>query len=406
MRLTSSDIATIVKGRLVGLPDLIVTEIVTDSRQVSFAEGVAFVALRGKNHDGSRYISALYQKGVKIFITGIIPEDSEAYKDAAFILNNDTTAALQSIAAHIRRGFSFPVIAVTGSTGKTIVKEWLADVIGLTAPVVRSPKSYNSQIGVPLSVLKLDSKFRFGIFEAGISLPGEMEKLRAVIDPDIGIITNIGDAHSENFPDNKTKAIEKLKLFVNARMIIYCSDQTLIRDLILNDSNLRNKELIDWSFNNPEAAIFVKIGQMTGRTILETVYKGKRYNFEIPFTDRASVENAITVSAACFALGIEPGQIQKGVSELVSVAMRMEMKNGINNCLLIEDFYNSDPGSLGMALEFLKSQKNRKTTLILSDFIQSGRDEKELYTEVAELIRKTGIDRFIGIGQALSGNSS
>ncbi|MFZ0282722.1 MAG: bifunctional UDP-N-acetylmuramoyl-tripeptide:D-alanyl-D-alanine ligase/alanine racemase [Bacteroidales bacterium] len=405
MRLTSSDIAGIVKGQLIGLPDLIVTEIVTDSRQVSFAEDVAFVALRGKNHDGSRYISALYQKGVKVFITGILPDNSEVYKDAAFILNNDTTAALQMLAAHIRRGFSFPVIAVTGSTGKTIVKEWLADVIGLTAPVVRSPKSYNSQIGVPLSVLKLDSKFRFGIFEAGISLPGEMEKLRTVIDPDIGIITNIGDAHSENFPDNKTKAIEKLKLFLNARMIIYCSDHSLIRDLILNDSNLRNKELIDWSVSNPEAGIFVKMRKVTGLTILETVYRGNRYNFDIPFTDRASVENAITVAAACFALGIEPEQIRKGVSELVSVAMRMEMKNGINNCHLIEDFYNSDPGSLGMAIEFLKSQKNKKTALILSDFIQSGRDEKELYAEVAELVRKTGIDRFIGIGPALTRNS-
>ncbi len=150
---------------------------------------------------------------------------------------------LQLLASHVRRSFKSPVIAVTGSAGKTVVKEWLADVLGLSVPVVRSPKSYNSQIGVPLSVLKLDEKYKLGIFEAGISLPGEMENLQKVIDPDIGVITNIGDAHSENFPDIGAKAAEKLKLFVNASLIIYCSDQKLLNKLILNDKILSIKNI-------------------------------------------------------------------------------------------------------------------------------------------------------------------
>ena len=406
MRLTSSDIAAITKGRLTGPPQLMVSELVTDSRQISFADNTAFIAITGKNHDGHKYIDALYIKGVKVFIVSVLPGNTDKYPDASFILNDDTIDALQKLAAFKRTTFKGSVIAVTGSAGKTIVKEWLADVVGSDIPVVRSPKSYNSQIGVPLSVWKLDNKFKIGIFEAGISQPGEMEKLQRIIDPEIGIITNIGDAHSENFRDNEEKAIEKLKLFTNASMIIYCSDQPLVNRLILNDSNFRNKTLIDWSIANPNAKVYVRNRKLTGgRTGLKIVYKETEYDFEIPFIDRASVENAITVTAACLALGIEKEHIMKGLSELVSVAMRMELKNGINNCHLIEDYYNSDPGSLGMALEYLRSQNNVKTTLILSDFIQSGRNEKELYGEVAGLVKNTGISKFIGIGHALSRNS-
>ena len=182
------------------------------------------------------YIGTLYRKGVKVFIVEKLPEELTIYEDAAFILTDDAINALQLLAASKRAAFKSTVIAVTGSAGKTIVKEWLADILGRSYPVLRSPKSYNSQVGVPLSVWKLEEKYKFGIFEAGISLPGEMEKLRRVINPDIGIITNIGDAHNENFRDNEAKAREKLKLFVNASMIIYCGDQQLVADLILKDS--------------------------------------------------------------------------------------------------------------------------------------------------------------------------
>ncbi len=407
MKFTSSEIARITDSTLKGPSDLIVSELITDSRQTGFAEDAAFIAISGRNHDGHQFIDALYRKGVRVFIVGRIPDNQAQYSDAAFILSKDPVRALQLLAAFKRATFKSTVIAVTGSAGKTIVKEWLADVIGRTTQVVRSPKSYNSQIGVPLSVWKLEEKFRYGIFEAGISFPGEMEKLQKVINPDIGIITNIGDAHSENFPDNEAKASEKLKLFVNASMIIYCRDYPVIRKIILTDENLRTRNLIDWSLTDKNARVFVRKNNSEGEeTDLEINYNGIKNNFHIPFTDRASIENAITVASACLALGINSDSVRKGLSELSSVAMRMELKSGINNCHLIEDYYNSDPGSLRMALDFLKSRDNKKTTLILSDFLQSGRNEKELYSEVAELLKKTGVDKFIGIGLALNRNSS
>ena len=403
----ASDIAEITNGSLTGQPDLMVTDVVTDSRQLSYTEGLAFFAIRGKNHDGHQYIDKLYSKGIKIFVVESLPDEIQRYTNAAFIVTKNTIEALQKLATFRRKSFRSPVIAVTGSAGKTVVKEWLADVLGLTTSVIRSPKSYNSQIGVPLSVLKLDDKYKLAIFEAGISMPGEMAILQRIIDPEIGVITNIGDAHSENFTDNKAKASEKLKLFANASIIIYCSDQAVINQLILNDNKLKSRRLVDWSFENVNAGILVTRNALPGgKTALKMVFKGIANDFIIPFSDRASIENAITVAAVCLAMGTDAKIIARGLEALVSVAMRMEIKSGINNCQLIEDYYNSDPGSLGMALEYLRSQSERNATLILSDFVQSGRVEEELYGEVAGLIKKTGINKFIGIGKALIRNSN
>ncbi|MGB8490475.1 MAG: bifunctional UDP-N-acetylmuramoyl-tripeptide:D-alanyl-D-alanine ligase/alanine racemase [Bacteroidales bacterium] len=405
MNFTSSRIAEITGGSLEGPGGLAVTELITDSRQTSFTDNAAFIAIRGKNHDGHLFIEPLYRKGIRVFIVSSRP--GGIFNDAAFIITPDTVGALQMLATFKRASVSTKVIAVTGSTGKTIVKEWLADILGRTTPVVRSPKSYNSQIGVPLSVWKLDDKFRYGIIEAGISQPGEMEKLRMIIRPDTGIITNIGDAHGENFRDAEDKAREKLLLFADASMIIFCRDQRLVRDLILNDPDLKFRKLIDWSLRDREASVYVKCRRGTwNHTVLEIHHGGTTTEAEIPFTDRASVENAITVAAACLALGTDMDLVRNGLAGLTSVAMRMELKSGINNCYLIEDYYNSDPGSLRMAIEFLRSQNNRNSTLILSDFVESGRNERELYGEVADLVIKTGIDKFIGIGPALKRNSS
>jgi Alr-MurF fusion protein len=407
LELNSSDIARIVKGKLTGHPDLVVTELVTDTRQLSYSDGLIFFALKGKNHDGHNFIDNLYKKGIRSFVVERLPEKTERYSDAAFIVTGNTVEALQLIASYKRKAFKSPVIAVTGSAGKTVVKEWLADILGLTISVIRSPKSYNSQIGVPLSVWKLEDKYKLGIFEAGISMPGEMSKLQQVIDPDIGVITNIGDAHRENFSDNKSKTDEKLKLFINSSLIVYCRDYELIHESILNNDILKSKKLVDWSCENTGAKIFVKKSSIPGgHTGIRISFNDITNDFEIPFSDRASVENAITVAAVCLALGTAADIISKGIAGLVSVAMRMELKSGINNCQLIEDYYNSDPGSLGMALEYLKSQNGRETTLILSDFVQSGRDEKELYGEVARLVKKTGIKKFVGIGNALVRNCS
>ncbi len=407
MKITSSVLAEITGGELFGDRDLEVNELVTDSRQLSIADGMVFFAISGKNHDGHHYIDSLSDRGVKIFVVEKLPGNVEKYRGTAFIKADDTTEALQRAAIFKRSLFKYPVIAVTGSAGKTIVKEWLADITGLAMPVIRSPKSYNSQIGVPLSVWKLDEKFRLGIFEAGISLPGEMDKLQRIIAPDIGVITNIGDAHNENFLSGEAKAEEKLRLFKNAKTIIYCRDHTIIRNLITGNRSFRSKDLFDWSLTDEKARIFIKrTPSPKGRTGIEVHSEGVTDEYEIPFSDRASVENAISVLAVCLAAGIEKQLIRKGLAGLTSVAMRMEMKNGINNCHLIEDYYNSDPGSLGMALEYLKSQNNRKSTLILSDFLQSGRNETDLYSEVASLVKRTGIDKFIGIGNALVRNVS
>jgi alanine racemase len=407
LNFTSSDIARITAGILTGPGDIPVNELVTDSRQLGFAGDSAFVAIKGVNRDGHQYIDSVFRAGIRVFIVEQLPDTIDFYPDAAFIVTVNTIEGMQKLAAEKRRIFTSPVIAVTGSTGKTIVKEWLADILGRSSSVIRSPKSYNSQIGVPLSVWKLDEKYKFGIFEAGISRPGEMEKLQKIIDPDIGIITNIGDAHNENFSGYEEKAREKLKLFKNASTVIFSRDHKIINEIIKHDKTFQKKNLIDWSFKDGNAKVFVKIQQNTGEcTRLEVFYGDTSTNFEIPFSDRASIENAVTVASTCIAIGIDLSIIGHGLSELVSVAMRMEIKSGINNCQLIEDFYNSDPGSLGMALEYLRSQNKRKTTLILSDFVQSGRDESELYSEVADMVRKTGVNKFVGIGNALMRNST
>lgn len=405
MKITTSELAVITGGTLYGEESLVVNDLITDSRQFSFTEGLVFFAIKGTNHDGHRFIPRLYELGIRIFIVEVFPPDSETLPGSAIISVKNSVNALQLLAAAKRRLFRGNVIAITGSAGKTVVKEWLADIMGLTMAVVRSPKSYNSQIGVPLSVWKLEDGYNAGIIEAGISKPGEMEKLQQVIDPDIGVITNIGDAHREHFRDVRSKASEKLKLFTNSKTIIYCSDQEILHDLIRKDKVLNKKILVSWSFEKKDATIMVrKTFSSPGKTGVEITFRGRIMTVTIPFGDRASIENAITVAAICLTAGISPEVIISGIAALVSVAWRMEIKTGINGSVLIEDYYNSDPGSLGMALEYLKSQNNRKSTLILSDFIQSGRDEKELYGEVSRLLERAGIDKFVGIGAALSRN--
>lgn len=403
MKLKAADIAIIVGGELSGPPELVFSEIVTDSRNISISGEKAFFAIRGNNHDGHRFIPGLHKAGIRIFIVEYFPESILLINDSAFIRVDNTIRAIQKLAAFKRASFRNPVIAVTGSAGKTVVKEWIAEIAGQALPVVRSPKSYNSQLGVPLSVWRLEDRFKAAVFEAGISQPGEMKYLKTVLDPDIGILTNIGDAHSENFGSMTEKALEKLVLFRGVRTLIYCSDFGLIDRLIRDDSELASRELIDWSLTGRNAAIKVtKSDLQNGSCRLVIDFRGINHEYRIPFSDRASVENAVSAAAACLVLGIGTELIAKGLETLSPVAMRMEFKAGINNCQLIEDFYNSDPGSLGMALESLKQGNNRKKTLILSDFIQSGRNETELYSEVGGLVKSNGVEKFIGIGPALT----
>ncbi|HXB13176.1 MAG TPA: bifunctional UDP-N-acetylmuramoyl-tripeptide:D-alanyl-D-alanine ligase/alanine racemase, partial [Bacteroidia bacterium] len=297
--------------------------------------------------------------------------------------------------------FKYPVLAITGSNGKTIVKEWLYQLLSPDKNIVRSPRSYNSQVGVPLSVWQMDSTNDLGIFEAGISLPDEMEKLEPIIKPTIGIFTNIGEAHSINFSDVGQKAKEKLKLFKAVQALIYCGDHKEIDDAI--KSSLKNVSLFSWS-EKEGADIWIKsVKKSESGAEINAVYKGKEVSVSIPFKDEASVENAIHCMAYMLCTGYDAAIISERMNKLQPVAMRMEMIKGMNDCTIINDVYNSDLNSLSVALDFLNQQKqHEQKTIILSDIIQSGADEKELYTRVAEVIKAKKPSKLIGVGEAIS----
>jgi Alr-MurF fusion protein len=290
-------IAQIVEGKLFAPPGFQkknIEQIVTDSRTFFKGENALFFALKGPRNNGHSYIPELLQKGLTAFV---VSQPEVISEKALFILVENTTDALQKLAAHHRGSFHFPVIGITGSNGKTIVKEWLHELLSEEFSIVRSPKSYNSQIGVPLSVLLMDSHFNLGIFEAGISHPGEMEKLAAIIQPEMGILTNIGDAHQENFSSKQQKTEEKLKLFQNAQKLIFCADDEKTAALTKVFCKLHNIEPVSWTLENREANIQIKKTTENGSTQLEAG-SAKVLQFHIPFTDTSSIENA----CHCFAV--------------------------------------------------------------------------------------------------------
>ncbi|HNX66253.1 MAG TPA: bifunctional UDP-N-acetylmuramoyl-tripeptide:D-alanyl-D-alanine ligase/alanine racemase [Bacteroidales bacterium] len=398
-------LVNITGGDLMGDGSLEFTSLVTDSRTTGADSTSLFVALRGVNHDGHRFINDLYNRGVRVFLVDNFPSDTTAKKGSAFIRVPDTLEALQKIAAWRRNNFRGKVIAVTGSAGKTVVKEWLADIMSVSGRVVRSPKSYNSQVGVPLSLWSLNDSYDVAVIEAGISRPGEMDRLASIINPDVVIITNIGEAHGENFHDKKSKAMEKLRLARGAGMIIYCLDHAVIREEIRK--SFHGRETFTWSVNDKKADLFAEINESNNSvTSITFSFRGDWFSVKIPFTDRASIENSITSVAAALSQGVDPESISRAVQSLPAVAMRMEVKHGINGSTLIEDYYNSDPGSLLMALDFLRSHAKGDSTVILSDFRQIGGEEKTLYSSVAAELKNAGIRRFIGIGEALTRQKS
>jgi len=390
----------ITQGSLKGNGSNEFINIITDSRAYGADQNSLFIALRGANHDGHRFIEPLYRKGIRVFLVESLTDSNAVLKDAAFIVVPDTVNALQRLAAYNRDNFQGLMIAVTGSAGKTVVKEWIADILGNVKRVVRSPKSYNSQIGVPLSLWNVNNSYDVAVIEAGISHTGEMKSLATIIRPEIVVVTNIGEAHDENFPNKEAKASEKLILAKNARLVVYSLDQTIIRNEIKR--SLRNVEAFTWSLNDKSADLFAEttINDSSSTGIMFS-FKERQFNTVIPFADRASLENCISSIATALSCGVDPEVVAGAVRSLPQVAMRMEVKMGINRSTLIEDYYNSDPGSLKMALDFLQSHAKGKSTVILSDFRQIGGDEKVLYASVAEHIKKAGIDRFIGIGEAI-----
>lgn len=400
-----STIASILGARCYGSADRTVEWLLTDSRSLSFPETTLFFALRTPTGDGRRYIPDLYRRGVRQFCVGELPEDrARLFPDACFLLVPSPLKALQRLAEEHRGSFDVPVIGITGSNGKTVVKEWLYQLLQPSRQVTRSPRSYNSQIGVPLSVCLLNARTETAIFEAGISRPGEMAALQRMIRPTIGVLTNIGEAHQENFATAEEKCVEKLTLFKDCALVIYNADDRLVSDCM--SLALVTADAIGWSRHDAAAPLYIKrVEKHDGRTSIHYVYLRQEGHYTLPFTDSASVENSIHCLAVCLYLRLSPEQIAAGMERLEPVAMRLEVKQGMRGCTIINDSYNSDLHSLDIALDFMSRRADpagRCHTLILSDILQSGLPAEELYTRVAEMASRRGVQKLVGVGPEIS----
>jgi len=401
-----SEIPAIIKG--VMRPELaedeFINDILIDSRRVFKVENTLFFALTSKRNDGHKYIAELYQRGLRNFVISDPDFDIYPFTEAHFIFVTKTLDALQALAAAWRRKFDIPVIGITGSNGKTIIKEWLYQLISPDQRVIRSPKSYNSQIGVPLSVWQLEKDYQLAIFEAGISEPEEMARIEQIIRPTIGIFTNIGEAHSENFINRLQKIGEKLKLFSHVETLIYCIDHAEIQEIVIKSEILDSIGSFTWSRKQPADLLIKEVKKQDKKsTKITGIFGGNQIGISIPFLDDASVENAIHCWATMLLLGYSNDVISRRMLLLSPIAMRLELIEGINNCTIINDSYNSDINSLAIALDFLHQQTQQKEkTVILSDILQSGKSDVYLYGKIAELLKQKEVKRLIGIGPAIS----
>lgn len=371
-----------------------VETLLTDSRQAVVGEGSLFFAMKGERHDGHIFLKELYQAGIRQFVVEI-EVDVNGFPEANILRVDSSLEALQRIARQHREKFSIPVVGITGSNGKTIVKEWLFQALAPDFQIVRNPGSYNSQIGVPLSVWMMQPFHQLAIFEAGISQPGEMRKLQSIIQPTIGIFTNLGSAHDEGFRDRKQKCEEKAQLFKGVSKVIYCKDHNLIDEVV------RAKDIPALTWGKHVASdILIK---ETSETINIT-HAGNTFQLTLPWHDEASKENVFHVMAFLLLQGYPPAVIKERLAALQPVPMRLELKQGINRCLLVDDSYNNDLAGLQISLNFLRTQRKAKRTLILSDILQSGLSDAVLADRFVELIAAAGIQRFIAIGPALAAN--
>ncbi|MBR5697591.1 MAG: bifunctional UDP-N-acetylmuramoyl-tripeptide:D-alanyl-D-alanine ligase/alanine racemase [Prevotella sp.] len=417
MTYTIEQITVLIGAHRYGDQNASISFLLTDSRSLCFPEETLFFALHSARNDGHKYIGELYRRGVHNYVVERLPEDLASYVGCNFLLVTDSRRALQRLAERHREEFDIPVIGITGSNGKTMAKEWLYQILStLPEPeqslsVTRSPRSYNSQIGVPLSVWLMNDQTQLGIFEAGISERGEMRALRDIIQPTIAVITNLGTAHQENFSSLEEKCAEKMLLFHDAKVIVYNADDDIIRRQADSLSDFKGIRLA-WSQKDRSVAMFVKSIEKkpTMTTVLYSYQQGEEEWFSIPFVDDASIQNSIACAVIALYLGVNPDDLDQRMQRLEPVAMRLEVKEGRNGCTLINDSYNSDLKSLDIALDFMQrrtsnthdpSAVQQPLTLILSDIQQSGLAPDELYARVSELIRSRGITKFIGIGPVL-----
>ena len=404
MKYSIEKVTTLIGARRYGNSEGQVSWLLTDSRSLCFPEETLFFALKTQRNDGHRYIQDLYNRGVRQFVVEQVPEHYEKlYPEANFLRVPHTLAALQRLAERHRDEFDLPIVGITGSNGKTMVKEWLYQLMLPSQRIVRSPRSYNSQIGVPLSVWLLNEQTEVGIFEAGISQPGEMMALRDIIQPTIGVLTTLGAAHQENFRSMEEKCMEKLELMHDTEAMVYCSDNDIVSRCIRRMSYKGEK--ISWSTCDEQASLFVKSTKPSKTRLATTItyiWQQEENTFEIPFIDEASIENSITCAAVALKLGLTPGELADRMPKLEPVAMRLEVKEGQRGCILINDSYNSDINSLDIALDFMSRREGKNRTLILSDIFQTGVSASELYAQVSDLATKRGITKFIGIGPELT----
>lgn len=395
-----NEIAEIINGTLhSGIP-VEIMEYSIDSRSVVTPEHTLFFALTGNNHNGHDYIRTLYSDGMRAFVISEFREEFNQLTGANFIVVENVLTALQQLAAHHRQHMQAEVIGITGSNGKTVVKEWLYQLLANDHTVYRSPRSYNSQVGVPLSLLGIDPKTEIAIIEAGISQKGEMQHLLQMIQPTIGIFTHLGDAHGENFASKEEKLAEKAQLFTSCQWVIGQTGEALeyIKTRVPSTTSF-----LLWG-EDPQADIHVKTMNITlGHREVQVTFGNKHFILDIPFPDIASYENCMSAVSILLLKQYSPDVITSRVQQLSAIAMRMEIKDGINNCTLVNDYYNSDPSSFQLALNILATQDaSKERVVILSDFMDTGKAGDDLYPSIAETLRQANISLFIGIGKHLS----
>ena len=405
----TTEIATIIAARETRLmgPDIDIQHLLTDSRRLAQTDGTLFFAIPSSRNSGVRYVADLYRAGVRSFVVPVGSEVGEM--DGANVWYvDDVVTALQQLAARHREQYSGPVIGITGSNGKTVVKDWLVQLLAPEGPLCASPKSFNSQIGVPLSVWPLSESDRMAVFEAGISKVGEMERIERVIRPTIGVITNIGQAHDENFTSRRQKTVEKLKLFAHCSTIVYCRDHADIHSAIMADPALAGACHVDWG-RDEGCRLRLVDTQCSDRSTTFVLYSAQTGQFRvtIPFVDRASQENAMHCVAVMLHLGYSPDVIAARCASLTPVEMRLEIIEAIGDSLLINDSYSLDINSLTIALDHLNHINNHPhKALVISDFVQTGLPDEQLYRQVASLVRMKGVDRIVCVGDHLRASRS
>ncbi len=382
-----------------------IQEIAIDSRKIVFPQHSLFFAIVGKYRNGHHYIAQAYQAGVRVFVVSELSSELLQFSDITLLKVENTLQALQQLVAFHRAQFFYPVIGITGSNGKTIVKEWLAQLINIDKKVVKSPQSFNSQVGVPLSVWQMSEQNNWAIFEAGISEVNEMSALAQIIKPTYGVFTNLGAAHSENFSSIQQKFQEKIQLFENSEIVVYNSDDETLQACVETYRNKTETTFVSWGNNSDATYLRINSENLGNQTTVTFLKNQEKITILLPFADKASIQNSLNAWVLLHALGWNKDVLQERLLQLKSLPMRQEIKNGKNNCTIVNDTYSADINSLRIAIDTLTHlNQHKKKTLILSDLLQTGENDANLYQQVADLLREKNIQKFIGIGEQLIQN--